>query len=154
MATIKELIEKAGQVAVLKAHPVGSYFITEEDRNPAEILGLGGVSTWVKLEGRVLLGASSAYPVGSEGGEATHKLSVNEMPAHQHDYRLFTQLGSTNNDAQQGKFMTAIQNAGASEAFLCGPGKSREAHIMASGGNQAHNNLQPYRSAYIWRRTA
>ena len=42
MATIKELIEKAGQVAVLKAHPVGSYFITEEDRNPAEILGLGG----------------------------------------------------------------------------------------------------------------
>lgn len=42
MATIKELIEKAGQVAVLKAHPVSSYFITEEDRNPAEILGLGG----------------------------------------------------------------------------------------------------------------
>ena len=42
MATIKELIEKAGQVAVLKAHPVGSYFITEEDRNPAKILGVGG----------------------------------------------------------------------------------------------------------------
>lgn len=45
MATIKELIEKAGQVAVLKAHPVGSYFITEEDRNPAEVFG-GGVATY------------------------------------------------------------------------------------------------------------
>lgn len=43
MATLQQLIEKAGQVAVLKAHPVGSYFITEEDRNPAEILELGGV---------------------------------------------------------------------------------------------------------------
>lgn len=42
MATLQQLIEKAGQVAVLKAHPVGSYFITEEDRNPAEILELGG----------------------------------------------------------------------------------------------------------------
>lgn len=42
MTTLQQLIEKAGQVAVLKTHPVGSYFITEEDRNPAEILGLGG----------------------------------------------------------------------------------------------------------------
>ena len=42
MATLQQLIEKAGQVAVLRAHPVGSYFITEENRNPADILGLGG----------------------------------------------------------------------------------------------------------------
>lgn len=42
MATLKELIQKAGEVAVLKAHPVGSYFITEEDKNPNEILGLSG----------------------------------------------------------------------------------------------------------------
>lgn len=42
MATLQQLIEKASQVAVLRAHPVGSYFITEENRNPADILGLGG----------------------------------------------------------------------------------------------------------------
>lgn len=38
MATIKELIEKAGQVAVLKAHPVGSYFISDEGTNPDVVL--------------------------------------------------------------------------------------------------------------------
>lgn len=49
MATLKELIQKAGEVAVLKAHPVGSYFITEEDKNPNEILGLlGGGSSMDK----------------------------------------------------------------------------------------------------------
>lgn len=42
MATLAELITLAGKVAVLKAHPVGSYFMTEENRNPAEILGLEG----------------------------------------------------------------------------------------------------------------
>lgn len=41
MATLQQLIEKAGQVAVLKAHPVGSYFITDDERNPSIILGGG-----------------------------------------------------------------------------------------------------------------
>lgn len=121
---------------------------------PQTFLVWGGVSTWIKLEGRVLLGANSTYPVGSEGGDATHKLSVDEMPAHQHDYRLFSAVGSTKEDCQQGKFMTAIVNSDFYTSFECGPGKSREAYILASGGSQPHNNLQPYRSAFIWRRTA
>lgn len=45
------------------------------------------------------------------------------MPAHQHDYRLFTQLGSTNNDAQQGKFMTAIQMREPLKPFCAGQEK-------------------------------
>ena len=82
MATLKELIQKAGEVAILKAHPVGSYFITEEDKNPNEILGLmGGVAEWIRLTNRVLIGAGDNYPVGSEGGEATHVLSEAELPA-------------------------------------------------------------------------
>lgn len=117
---------------------------------PSEIFG----GTWVQVKDRFILTAGDTYSQGQTGGEATHKLTTEEMPSHQHDYRLFTQLGSTNNDAQQGKFMTAIQNAGASEAFLCRPGKSREAHIMANGGSEPHNNLPPYVVTYCWKRTA
>ena len=39
MATLEEMVDKAIQVAVLRAHPVGSYFITESADNPHEILG-------------------------------------------------------------------------------------------------------------------
>lgn len=41
MATLEEMVDKAIQVAVLRAHPVGSYFITESADNPHEILGGG-----------------------------------------------------------------------------------------------------------------
>lgn len=169
MATLQQLIEKAGQVAVLKAHPVGSYFITEEDRNPAEILGLGGVSTWVKLEGRVLLGASSAYPVGSEGGEATHTLSGSEMPAHTHDRGTMQITGNFPTFDCGGKEEPygAFYYAGGGETrregttntgwdYRVGFEASRAwtGSTSSAGSSQPHNNLQPYRSAYIWRRTA
>lgn len=168
MATLQQLIEKAGQVAVLKAHPVGSYFITEEDRNPAEILGLGGVSTWVKLEGRVLLGASSAYPVGSEGGEAMHTLTVTEMPSHSHSLppNHFAGCWGMGSVSAQGTLVTSdtwgTAKGYTKETFGAqGPNVSNQLFfdqaqvaMTANGGIEAHNNLQPYRSAYIWRRTS
>ena len=46
MATLEEMVDKAIQVAVLRAHPVGSYFITESADNPHEILGGGYGKNW------------------------------------------------------------------------------------------------------------
>ena len=46
MATLEEMVDKASQVAVLRAHPVGSYFITESADNPHEILGGGYGKNW------------------------------------------------------------------------------------------------------------
>lgn len=147
MATIKELIEKAGQVAVLKAHPVGSYFITEEDRNPAEILGLGGVSTWVKLEGRVLLGANSTYPVGSEGGESNVTLTIENMPRHTH--RVY----KDDNFSANSNGVTNTTNAW-KQALVNASNTTCNIAIEYVGGGQSHNNMPPFRSVFIWRRTA
>lgn len=41
MATFEQAIEAAVKAAVLRAHPIGSYFITESTDNPQEILGGG-----------------------------------------------------------------------------------------------------------------
>ena len=41
MSTFEEALEVAVKAAVLRAHPVGSYFITESADNPAEIFGGG-----------------------------------------------------------------------------------------------------------------
>lgn len=62
-------------------YPVGAIFISVNATNPASFIG----GHWEALEqGRVLIGAGSSYKAGSRGGEATHTLSVNEMPWHQH----------------------------------------------------------------------
>ena len=73
-----------------REHPVGSYYTSDKDTEPAEIFGFG---TWERVKGVVLLGADEdSYPAGSEGGEAEHTLTVEEMPAHSHQYNRLPQL--------------------------------------------------------------
>lgn len=50
----------------------------------AKVIAIYGGTKWTKIEGRFLLGASSAYKVNSTGGAATHNISVREMPSHAH----------------------------------------------------------------------
>ena len=61
-------------------HPVGSIWISQNDTSPASLFG----GTWEKIEGKFIIGASSAYPVGTTGGSATHTQTVAEMPSHSH----------------------------------------------------------------------
>lgn len=46
MVTFEQALEAAVKAAVLRAHPVGSYFITESADNPHEILGGGCGRNW------------------------------------------------------------------------------------------------------------
>ena len=73
----------AAQINVLqKVFPVGSFYTSYNiNTNPAQLLGFG---TWVAIQGRMLIGASSAYPAGSTGGAATHAITVAELPSHSH----------------------------------------------------------------------
>lgn len=41
------------------------------------------------LRGRFVVGAGSAYTVGATGGEASHALTVDEMPRHSHGISLY-----------------------------------------------------------------
>lgn len=61
-------------------YPVGSIYMSAVNVDPARIFG----GTWVRLQGRFLLGASDTYSAGTTGGEAAHKLTEAEMPAHVH----------------------------------------------------------------------
>ena len=62
-------------------YPVGTiYETTNGDFNPNTTWG----GTWSKIEGKFLLGSSTSYVIGNTGGEATHTLTVNEMPSHKH----------------------------------------------------------------------
>lgn len=108
---------------------------------------------------RFPLGAGDAYKAGATGGEATHTLSVNEMPSHHHTHGEYitdgdygyvpagSHIGSlvhaaTQNDSRGG-VITDRQQTQADTGF-----------IGYTGGSQPHNNMPPYQAVSYWTRTA
>ena len=61
--TLQEVIDLAVKTAVLKAHPVGSYWITETDDDPKIIFG-GGV--WERVQGKFLQCSDDTHPAGTD----------------------------------------------------------------------------------------
>ena len=129
----KKCSEMFQEVSV-KMHPVGSIYISVDATNPSLLFG----GTWQQITGRFLLAAGSGYTAGSTGGEATHKLTVAEMPAHTHSayYRAFPTSGATDTNA------FVVFNTGT------------RSNTGSAGSGAAHNNMPPYLTVYIWKRTA
>lgn len=125
-------------------HPVGAYYISDDPTEPSTLFG----GTWVKVEGRFLLGAGTNHSVGDTGGEATHTLTTNEVPSHAHDdfYLRTSKLLYATNSATAGSGSTfgGFHGATGADGFKTG----------ATGGGQPHNNMPPYYATNIWRRTA
>lgn len=115
------------------AHPVGSIYQSTMDTSPQMLFG----GTWERLKDRFLLAAGDTYEAGAIGGEATHTLTVDEMPAHQHN---ITTLPSN--------------EAGAEWAGASGKSAVRAQSTTIVGGGAAHNNMPPYIAVYAWKRTA
>lgn len=61
-------------------YPVGAIYISVSATSPATLFG----GSWTRIQDRFLLAAGSEYAPGAAGGEATHKLTEAEMPAHTH----------------------------------------------------------------------
>jgi len=83
---LKKISDTRKSVDDLKAavfdmiYPVGSYYWSSNATNPGSIFG----GTWEQIKDRFVLAAGGTYAVDATGGEASHTLSVNEMPSHSH----------------------------------------------------------------------
>ena len=110
-----------------------------------KVKAIYGGTSWSKIEGKFLLGQSSSYAINSTGGEATHKLTVNEMPSHNHAGKISSKGAylAFYNDGTAGDRGTASYNS-TGDTFS----------LTSNGGNKAHNNMPPYKTVYIWERTA
>lgn len=97
--------------------------------------GIGDGSTTFNLpnlKGKVPVGIDNTdenfYPLGMEGGEKAHTLTVSEIPSHTHKLPIAGTAGSTD---------YLIQSYTTASRVLIG-------ETGATGGGQAHNILQPY----------
>lgn len=81
----------------------------------------------------------ASHPLGQKSGEETHTLSVAEMPQHRHA----VQASSVNADAPipAGNVLAAANNVYRDATNLIG---LRAGAITATGGGQAHGNMQPF----------
>jgi microcystin-dependent protein len=95
------------------------------------------------LRDRFIAGAGNTYAVGTTGGEATHTLTIDEMPSHTHIQNAHThyyssdQLSKTNGSAT----MQSTSDYPASNNRLT---SQTTATNQNTGGGAAHNNLPPY----------
>lgn len=115
-------------------YPIGIVITLGVSTNPATLLGIG---TWTAIEGRVIVGKASSGTfdtLDETDGAETHTLSISEMPGHTHQGRL--------------------ADAGTDGAGAAGTGDSRRLTTGSTGGDAAHNNLQPYIVKYVWQRTS
>lgn len=61
-------------------YPIGSIYLSVNSVDPSTLFG----GTWEKIKDRFLLSSGDTYSNGSIGGEASHTLTINEMPSHKH----------------------------------------------------------------------
>ena len=132
--------------------PVGGIIMWSGTVAPAGWALCDGNNGTPDLKGRFVLGMSATYPKGTQSGDATVTLTVDQMPAHTHDYYsggtrslvMLTYLeNGTNGDKADG---------GAGGGFGFVDSVFHPTAVQTRGGGQAHNNMPPYYAlAYIMR---
>lgn len=144
--TPAELLADIGAATVsamlLKAYPVGSIYMSVNSTSPGTLFG----GTWVQIKDRFLLAAGTTYKAGSTGGEASHTLTVSEMPSHYHDEYIGNDGGS---DSAPSGYSGWPNIAYTSTKTWWAKGSK----TSGAGGDGAHNNMPPYLTVYVWKRT-
>lgn len=123
-----------------RTYPVGSIYMSTVSTNPKDLFG----GTWEALGGRFLIGADGTYKAGATGGEATHTLTIAEMPSHNH-----TLYGHICGDEASGYGLWYPGNGFSDRVYVNGGSYNSG----STGSTNAHNNLPPYLSVYMWKRT-
>lgn len=140
----KDVVTHEQLALAIQNYKVGDIYITTASGDPSERLGYG---TWQRFaEGKALVGFSSSVSNtipewtkvgGSIYGSYEHKLTTKEMPSHTHRVKS-----------------TSVATGGDGGLFF-GIGTSSylgSDNVEATGGDQAHNNVQPSIVVYFWKR--
>lgn len=157
-----------------RIYPIGSIYISMDDTSPAELFGGG---TWEKIEGKFLLASDTNHEPATTGGQEKVQLSNNNIPSHAHSnshthgapsggmpYMVSKDDIKINLDNYR-EWPKKVSSGGIHIVYAPKGAKygieSRSNTGVASpqntgyvGEGQAHENMPPYLSVNMWRRTA
>lgn len=152
-------------------YPVGSIYMSVSSTNPSSLFG----GTWTSWgQGRVPVGVAESGTFNSAeatGGEETHVLTTSEMPSHKHtgvensNYLGYISTTSGALTATRTAVTADFSTGTSTLSYQKNPPSgtvSLEAYEntiqvpygISAGGGSSHNNLQPYITCYMWKRTA
>ena len=138
-------------------YPIGSIYLSVNSTNPKNLFG----GTWIQWgSGRVPVCVNTSNSkfnsVEKTGGAETHTLTTSQMPSHSgHIPNASYAWG----DAGEATYVLD-RNSGAvfqhatNRPYVLRAGNEMCLRSNNEGGNGAHNNLQPYITCYMWKRTA
>lgn len=130
-----------GGISLEDVYPVGAIYMSAAATNPGTLFGFG---TWEQIKDVFLLAAGDTYAGGSTGGEASHVLAEDELPAHRH------KIAYPNASGEYGDAAIGYPaNSDTKKTWLAEMCKTESV-----GGGEAHNNMPPYLAVYAWKRTA
>lgn len=169
----------AGTLTLDKIYPIGSVYISATGANPNRLIG----GTWVEFAtGRTLIGYDinddDLTETGMTGGEKTHTLTTKEMPSHNHDVTVESKElkgsvwnfvgqnasygpgNSTSGVFSKGGDGTCFypsstgKATGVNDGFMLDATHDHTATSGNTGSGTAHNNMPPYITVRMWKRTA
>jgi len=126
-------------------YPVGSIYISTTNNNPGGWIG----GSWEAFgAGRCLVGVDVAQSefnaTEKTGGSKTHTLTYAEMPGHNHIIYHPNPTGDITTDGTGQAEVSNTKNTWG----------AKMTSTTNAGGNQPHNNLQPYITVYMFKRVA
>lgn len=140
-------------------YPVGSVYVSFSSTSPASLFG----GSWTQITDRFLYADSTS---GTTGGATEVALSVRHMPRHSHAFSGAISSAGTHTHSMDVYIWS--QGAGSDSAYVFQADRNATTRYTESagghthaisgtntivGGGDAHNNMPPYITVYMWRRT-
>ena len=164
--TIQSTVKKNADILSTKQldiiYPIGSIYMSINNNDPSGLFG----GTWESWgAGRVPVGVDTLQSefdtVEEIGGAKTVTLTTEQMPSHDH----------TPNSNDENMFLRTNGNIAVNSTLRTFPSSTDGTHHLVytddpnisitetsatsrAGSGQAHNNLQPYITCYMWKRVA
>lgn len=155
----------SGGLTLDKVYPIGSVYISANGVNPNAIIG----GTWEEFAtGRTLIGYDpdddDLTETGMTGGEKKHTLTIEEMPLHSHSAstggagkHAHTVGYRKRQDAYGKGTLDAMHwNTGTASTIETSTVENHyhKVTVESTGSGMAHNNMPPYITVRMWKRTA
>ena len=139
-AAVRKLIEESLAAQRAEDYARIKFWASNDSTSPASFIG----GTWERVEGEFIMGASSAYPVGTTGGSATHTQTTAEMPSHSHS----GSTGSAGSHSHSASTGSAGSHSHSGTTGWAGAHSHDTAMQAYSSGDSANFYAPPYGSAW------
>lgn len=143
-----DIAKSHGSDILLTVYPVGSIYMSVSSANPSTLFG----GVWRQEKDRFLLAAGDLYSAGSTGGNAEHKITIDEVPSHRHTLTPYIR-SSSGVESETTGYATILTSDN-----LVAPGQSvKTSAVFAgnsdyTGGSKSMNIMPPYLAVYVWTR--